>query len=208
MRRLALILCSLLFASQAWAADLSVTVKTADGKPVKDAVVTLYPAGAAAAGPIRFPWPYRVSQQNLQFDPFVLIVQAGAEVSFPNKDAVRHHVYSFSPAHPFELKLYGKDESRSERFDKVGIIALGCNIHDSMIGFIDVVDTPYAVKSDASGTAVLRGAPAGAATLRVWHPYMKTPNNQMERRVTLAATGASEAVVVSLRPAPDHHHSY
>ena len=208
MNRYLPILIALILPAHAWAADLTVTVKNPGGQPVRDAVVTLHPVGAAEPGPIRFAWPYRVSQQNLKFDPFVLIVPTGADVTFPNKDAVRHHVYSFSPAHPFELKLYGKDESRSVRFDKIGIIALGCIIQDSMVGFIDVVDTPYAIKTDAAGQAELHGAPAGPATLTVWHPYMKSPNNQVEQRVVLGRDGMTQAVVVQLRPAPDRAHAY
>src|SRR6185437_15441331 len=111
--------------------------------------------------------------KNLQFDPFVLIVPVGANVSFPNRDPVRHHVYSFSPTHPFELKLYGKDETRSVRFDKAGVVALGCNIHDNMVAFIKVVDTPFAAKTDDKGLAVLKGLPVGQVPVRIWHPYLK-----------------------------------
>ncbi len=124
-------------------------------------------------------------QQDLQFHPFVLIVPAGAVVAFPNRDDVRHHVYSFSPAHPFELKLYGRDETRTVRFDHPGAIALGCNIHDNMIAFIKVVDTPYAAKSGADGVASLRGAPPGQAVLHVWHPYLRAAGNEIVRTITL-----------------------
>ncbi len=208
MRSALLFVIALLFAAPAMAADLTVTIRSTSGQSVRDAVVTLQPTAAQAPAPIRFSWPYKVTQQNLQFDPFVLIVPQGSEVSFPNKDGVRHHVYSFSSAKPFELKLYGKDESRSVKFDKTGIVALGCNIHDGMVGFVIVVDTPYAMKSDASGSVTLRGAPAGPATLRIWHPYMKAGNNQIERRIVVPAGGMTEAVVVQLRPAPDHSRSY
>jgi len=146
---LVLVLLAALAAPGARAADLQVAVHTARGQPVRDAVVTYYPRGGAAPGPVRFDWPYRMAQQNLQFDPFVLVVPVGSTVAFPNRDTVRHQVYSFSPAHPFELKLYGRDQTRTVRFDRVGVIALGCNIHDSMVGFIKVVDTPYAAKTDA-----------------------------------------------------------
>ena len=80
-----------------------------------------------------------VSQQNLQFHPFLTIVPVGADVSFPNLDPTKHHVYSFSPAKKFELKLFAKDQSRTVHFDKPGVVALGCNIHDQMSAFI-VVD--------------------------------------------------------------------
>lgn len=207
MRFVLALLAACLFATGAAAADLTVVVRNAAGKPVRDAVVTLR-SPAAPSGPIRFSWPYRVVQQNMQFDPFVLIVPVGADVAFPNKDGVRHHVYSFSPAKSFELKLYGKDESRSVRFDKVGIIALGCNIHDSMVGFIKVVDTPYAAKTDSSGRVTLRGLPAGKATLGVWHPYAKAKGGEVFSTLTLGGGSHSQDVTLDVRTPAVRHHGY
>jgi len=193
----ALALC----ATVAAASDLVVQVKTAAGAPVEDAVVTVYPASGGDAGPIHFDWPMRMSQQNIAFHPFVLIVPVGATVSFPNLDTVRHHVYSFSPTHQFELKLYSRDETRTVKFDKAGEVALGCNIHDKMAGFIKVVDTPYAAKTDANGNLVIHGLPPGPATLHLWRPYMKAPNNELTKSVVLPATGqASEAFAVEVHP--------
>ncbi|HXQ45871.1 MAG TPA: methylamine utilization protein [Caulobacteraceae bacterium] len=209
MRGLALLFLFLLGSLPARAADLAVEVRNAQGKPVPDAVATLYPAQGARSGPIHFDWPMEMVQQDLQFHPFVLIVPAGAVVAFPNRDDVRHHVYSFSPAHPFELKLYGRDETRTVRFDHPGAIALGCNIHDNMIAFIKVVDTPYAAKSGADGVASLRGAPPGQAVLHVWHPYLRAAGNEIVRTITLPrAGGAREIVVVELRNPPPRDQSY
>lgn len=175
------------------AGALSVTVRSASGQPVKDAVVTIAAPGSHA--PIRFDWPMRVAQQNIAFDPFVLIAPVGADVAFPNLDKVRHHVYSFSPAKRFELKLYGHDETRLVRFDKPGTIALGCNIHDSMIGFVRVVDTPYAAKTNAAGLAVLSDPPGGKVVLHVWHPYLKGPDNEATQTVVIPAQGDGAATV-------------
>ena len=184
------------------AADLTVTVRTPSGEPVKDAVVMLKPPGGGLGAPIKFTWPYVVAQQNIQFNPFVLIVPMGSSVSFPNKDNVRHHVYSFSPVKKFELKLYGNDESRSVVFDKAGVVPLGCNIHDQMIAYVVVVDTPFAARTGADGVVVIRGLPAGEASMTVWQPYMKTPKNQQVRPVNVPASGGREVVVADLRPAP------
>jgi plastocyanin len=202
MRALSTFGVFLALATPAAAGDFTVSVKNAAGQPVKDAVLTLTPA-AGVHGPIRFSWPMRVAQQNKEFDPFVLIAPVGADVSFPNRDAFRHHVYSFSPAKRFELKLYGRDESRSVHFDKVGVVALGCNIHDTMVGFIKVVDTPYAAKSDAAGQASLKDVPPGPAVMHVWQPYLKGPNNEVTRSVTVPAQGSGgETLTVDVRPPP------
>ena len=202
------LVCALMFATSSTAADLAVTVKTGAGRPVADAVVMIYPAaGASPASQAHFDWPMRMVQQNLQFKPFVLIVPQGATVAFPNLDSVRHHVYSFSPAHPFQLKLYGREEARTVRFDKPGAIALGCNIHDQMIAFIKVVDTPYAAKTGPDGQAVLHDLPPGAATMRVWHPYMKTAGNEVMRPIALRGAD-HEAVTAEVRNPPERAGGY
>ena len=207
MLGLALLLA--LWAPCARAADLQVTLHTGKGQPIRDAVVTYAPqAGASVAG-VRFEWPYRMAQQGLQFDPFVLVVPVGATVAFPNRDTVRHQVYSFSPAKSFELKLYGRDETRTVKFDRVGVIALGCNIHDSMVGFIKVVDTPFAAKTDAQGQVTLHGLPAGAGTLKVWHPYLKAAGNELSTALALPQAGlVRRAETADVRSPPIRRNSY
>lgn len=191
----------------AFAGDLSVSVTDAQGRPVRDAVVTLQ-SNTEPARTGQFSWPMRISQRDMQFDPFVLIAPAGATVAFPNYDAQRHHVYSFSAPGRFELRLYGRDETHRVQFRNVGAIAIGCNIHDSMSAFIYVVDTPFAMKTGADGVAVLRNAPSGAATLRVWHPYMRVQNNTIERAVAVTQANSAQAFQVRLRSPPVRDHAY
>ncbi len=206
MRRVFLTLLALAsLAGPAWAGDLIVAVSTPSGQPVRDAVVTLTYPGSPRPAAARFAWPMTMSQHHIQFDPFVLIVPVGGDVVFPNLDKVRHHVYSFSAAKRFELKLYGQEQARTVNFDKAGAVALGCNIHDQMVGFIRVVDTPYAAKSGANGEATLRGAPAGQAILTIWHPYLKAPRNELQKPVAVGAGAARQALVVDVRAGPGGH---
>jgi hypothetical protein len=207
LTRLTTPVLALAFAVQAQAADLKVTVLGSKGRPVADAVIMVHPEGAGRPGPIHFPWPMVVEQKDMQFRPFVLIVPAGAEVAFPNRDPFQHHVYSFSPAKTFELKLYGHDETRRVRFERVGVVSLGCNIHDDMSGFIRVVDTPYAAKTDARGEALIRELPAGSAQLAVWHPYLRGGHDLM-RPIATSAGGSTVTVTVDLKPAPMPHGGY
>lgn len=194
------VIFSIMASTMAHAATVDVQVRALDGKPVVNAVVMI-DTPRKPAGPIRFPWPNVMAQQNIQFQPHVLIVPVGAQVSFPNRDKVRHHVYSFSKAKKFELKLYGRDETRSIVLDRPGAVSLGCNIHDSMSGFVMVVDTPFAARSDAYGRVSIPGVPAGAAMLRVWHPYARARDNQIVQPVTLGAGGAlAKIVTLDLRP--------
>lgn len=183
---------TLLIATASHAGDLSVSVHDAAGRPVKDAVVTVHPASGVPRGPIRFSWPLRMTQEDIQFDPYVLVVPVGGTVSFPNLDRVRHQVYSFSRGNRFEIELFGRDQTRTHTFASVGIAALGCNIHDQMLAYVRVVDTPWAAKTGANGEASLSGVPAGGATLKVWHPRLAGRGNEGSRAITVTAAAGRQ----------------
>lgn len=194
MRILLAFAAALLFWTPAVAGDLTVSVRDAAGRPVPDAVVTVHPAVGVPRSPIRFPWALRMTQQDIQFQPFVLVVPVGATVAFPNLDRVRHQVYSFSRGNRFELQLYGRDETRTHTFTAAGTAALGCNIHDQMLAYIKVVDTPWASKTPSSGDITLTGVPAGAATLRVWHPRLSGRGNEIAQTLTVAVAPEQRTV--------------
>jgi len=183
--------------SVASAGDLSVRVTDAAGRPVHDAVVTFVPAGGVAPAAAKA-GPYVMAQKNIKFAPFVLAVPQGATVSFPNQDKVNHHVYSFSPAQPFQLPLYGSGQTRSVKFDHPGTIALGCNIHDSMSAYIRVVDTPWFATTGDDGKVVLKDVPAGAGQIGVWQPLMDTPTHQVSQAFAMPEGDAVQAVSVKV----------
>ena len=191
--RLFLLVLTLL-CGPAWPAALSVTVTDASGKPLEGAVVTVSVVGAPKVAPSGT--TAEMTQQNRQFAPRTLVVQAGTSVHFPNLDTVRHHVYSFSPIKTFELKLYAGTPSAAVLFDKPGIAVLGCNIHDRMTGWISVVETPYFAKSDAAGQARIE-VPDGEHLVRVSHPQ-QTDGVAFERRMRAGTT-----LVVRLAFTPD-----
>ena len=200
LARLALALGALLMAGAAQAADLTVVVRDTGGHPVADAVVIV-------DAPSRPPAPGRftIGQHNMRFEPGVLVVPVGSTVTFNNLDPFRHHVYSFSAARKFEIKLFGAGQTRPVTFDKAGLVAIGCNIHDSMQGFIQVVDTPFAGKTDASGRVTIRGLPAGAHHVRVWHSLLRAPANQLTLTADAARTPSLPVTVRLRRPAPMQH---
>jgi plastocyanin len=195
----ALAITSLTVLDSASAAELRMLVRTPLGAAVTNAVVTVYPA-VGDHQPIASSDPLVVAQKEIAFDPYVLVAPVGSMVTFPNRDTVRHHVYSFSPAHRFELKLYGREEHRTEHFDKAGIVAMGCNIHDAMAAYIDVVDTRFAGKTDSQGRVLISGLPDGPATVKVWHPNAKLPGGMLAKPLVLDANTAQALVVIDLRP--------
>jgi plastocyanin len=199
VRRICLFAAGLVLAAPLGAAPLTVRVADAGGRPVADAVVTLYPAGSAA----RVPRPgghFVVSQRNMQFHPFLTIVPVGADVSFPNFDNTKHHVYSFSPAKKFELKLFARDQSRTIHFDKPGVVALGCNIHDQMTAFIVVTDSAWVARTNRQGVAAFANAPDSPGRITLWHPYLRSPGATIQQALTPGQRIVSFSV--RLRPPP------
>lgn len=197
MRRLAAVLL-ISACVPAEAATVTVSVRAPDGRPVENAVVSIESSATRAGTPLSFSYPLRISQQDIAFKPYVLLVPVGARVAFPNLDKVRHHVYSFSRAKKFELKLYGRDEANFVTFDQPGAVALGCNIHDAMSGFVKVVATPFAEKTGASGQVSIRGLPAGAALVKVWHPKAQARGNEFSAALTIGTADTTQQVTLRL----------
>jgi plastocyanin len=178
-----------------WAADVKVDIASA-GRPVADAVVSLHAAAPAATRTATA----RMEQQHSTFAPGVLPVQAGTTVTFPNRDNIQHHVYSFSQPKQFEIPLYSGNGAAPLRFDKPGVVVVGCNIHDWMIGHIVVLDTPYFAKTSANGSVRL-DVPPGTYTLRVWHA--RGSGAPVTRSLTVPAAGTATAVQIALEPAKE-----
>ena len=178
----------------AQAATVQVEVLDAAGKPLADAVVFLESLEARKA--VRPLAGAEMAQEKRQFVPGVLVVPLGTEVRFPNHDTVRHHVYSFSPAKKFELKLYTGTPSNPVRFDQPGVAVLGCNIHDQMVAWIVVVDTPYYARTPAvPGRAQIDNVPPGAYTLRTWHARLPVGAPAQEQALTVSPAGGAVATV-------------
>jgi len=184
--------CLLICAPAAQAAELHVRVVDHKGKLVSDAVVlatAVDPRNALHAKPATA----AVDQVDKQFVPYVKPVFVGATIRFPNSDNIRHQVYSFSPAKKFELPLYGGLSAQPVVFDKPGVVVLGCNIHDWMIGYIYVSETPFFAKTGPAGTAVIADLPSGEYIVRVWHPNLAHAEDTTNRRISVAAEDPTNA---------------
>jgi plastocyanin len=198
---ISILLASVSLTTPAFASVLIVRVIAPDGKPVRDAIVTMKAVGQAAPTP-QISGVYRVEQRNTQFNPFISVVPVNAEVAFPNFDPFKHHVYSFSPTKRFELKLFAKDQTRSIRFEKAGIVAVGCNIHDSMSAYIFVTDTAWTARTDADGNSYFKNIPSRAVSVAVWHPFSRAPGGTETRQISVDALSRTEVFAIKLRPPP------
>jgi len=153
------------------AAELNAAISTPDGDMVGDAVVYAFPKNGSL--PARDNKTIVIDQIDKEFIRHVTAIRTGTAVSFPNKDQIRHHVYSFSPVKQFDIPLYKGTPAKPIIFDKPGVAVLGCNIHDWMSAYIFITDTPYFAVTDENGKAAIKNLPAGSYNVEVWHPRLK-----------------------------------
>jgi plastocyanin len=198
MRRACLALAFAAFAQAAAGAELRAVVRDAAGAALADAVVVAVPESGAAPAARRA--TEQIEQIDLEFVPYVKVIQAGTAVSFPNRDKVRHHVYSFSAAKRFDLPLYSGTPPQPVPFDAPGVVTIGCNIHDWMIGYVYVSESPHFARSDAAGMALIGGLAPGRYAVRVWHPRLASSEEATQRQVEVGPGGASPEWRLELKP--------
>jgi len=187
-------------ALSAAAATVTVQVLDVTGAPVPNAVVYAEPTGGQAVP--KSLKQAEVEQKDVKFFPLVSVVQVGTPILFPNHDKVRHHVYSFSPAKTFELKLYSGVPTSPILFDKVGTVVLGCNIHDQMVAYVQVVNTPFFGKTDMSGRVKLDGLVNGKYALKAWYFKMAPNEAAMEQPITYQGADLNASVKLSVKAVP------
>jgi plastocyanin len=145
-----------------WAApkpDLSRAVVYLASEPTLDA------ESATAPAP-----PQVIAQRDKTFVPNFLVVPRGTEVEFPNWDRFDHNVFSRSAAAPaFDLDRYPYGQSKTRRFDKLGVVQIFCNIHPQMKCVVMVTPNRFFARVGSDGRFELRDVPAGRYELVVWH---------------------------------------
>lgn len=194
-------LIALLVVNTAAAETVDVRVVDVEGQPVPEVAVFIKQAGVAATVN-ETPTSAVMDQRDVQFVPHILIVQKGAWVEFPNSDVIAHHVYSFSRPNNFVLPLYKGTPPEPVHFLHDGVVTLGCNIHDDMLGYIVVVDTSVFGMTDANGTVRLSvDNTASSYQINVWSPRIRDSNGPLVQSVTtLPAGGVKFELKKSLRP--------
>src|SRR5215469_15021598 len=181
---------------RAEAGSILVTVKDVDGTLVSDAVVY-----AKSSNPLVSVGKKEavIEQRDKQFVPYVTAIQVGTSVTFPNRDSVRHDVYSLSPAKKFELPLYAGIPAEPVTFDKEGFVTLGCSIHDWMVAYIAVLPTPYFQVTGKDGRIVLEDLPSGQYTVQVWQPLLKGAPEKFAQHVDLVEGSTELLFTLHLR---------
>lgn len=198
-------LCGLIIASLgvsiAVAGPIEVRVVDVNGRPVPEVAVFIKQAGVMPrAG--RLPAPAVMDQRDIRFVPHILIVEKNTLVEFPNSDVVAHHVYSFSRPNNFVLPLYKGSPPDPVHFTHDGVVTLGCNIHDGMLGYVVVVDTNVFGMTDAQGRVSLAvNDDASNYEINVWSPRIRDSSGPLVQNVTAIPVGGIRfELKKSLRP--------
>ena len=188
-------------ANFAVAGQIEVVVVDPDGRPVPEVVVFIKQAGISAALD-RAPAAAVMDQRDVRFVPHILIVEKGAKVEFPNSDVIAHHVYSFSRPNNFVLPLYKGTPPNPVHFMHDGIVTLGCNIHDGMLGYVVVVATDVFGMTDARGAVSLSvDDHASNYDINIWSPRIRDSSGPIEQSVTSIPPGGMRfELKKSLRP--------
>lgn len=190
IRMTAAVVLGLSTTAVSYAAGVQVQAVNSRGAPLSNTIVYAVPVIGKA--PALEPGKKAIIDQiDREFVPLVSVIQTGTAVVFPNKDDVEHAVYSFSPPKRFEIKLYSGVPAKPVVFDKPGMVTLGCNIHDSMVAYVLVVDTPYFAKTDKAGKASIDNLPAGAYRISAWHPQQRDANAVTTQNTDIPAGGAN-----------------
>jgi plastocyanin len=161
----------------------------------------------SSARPVR-----QLVQRDKTFEPHVLVIQAGSEVQFPNKDLIFHDVFSLFHGKRFDLGLYEAGSSKSVHFDRVGVSYLFCNIHEEMTAVVVAVDTPYFGLSDRSGHVVIPNVRDGRYQMHVWYERgLPEEMKNLDRVVEVSGTARTlGSIRVVQNPAftPAHKNAY
>lgn len=176
-------------------AQVKIQLLDQDGQPVSQAVISIpsvIVSNSVAQTAI-------MDQVNKQFVPHVLLVNQDQLVSFPNSDDIRHHVYSFSEPKPFEIKLYRGTPIAPNLFDQPGVVILGCNVHDHMVGYIYVADNSMASVTDEKGMAVFEiQAPE---EVKIWHSRL---SESADKSISMPLIKSNDEgvwqITINLRP--------
>jgi plastocyanin len=209
-RTFALVLALVCAQGSAIAATVNIAVTDDDGKPAASAIVSLMPQTGSVPAPTNIPAEAIIAQRHQMFVPLVVIIRRGGHVVFTNEDQTMHQVYSFSPIKQFEYEIHQGRKSPAVEFDKAGVAAIGCNIHDNMVAFVYVAQSPWTATTDAHGHVKFDNVPDGAYRANVWHPKLvpgRAPPSQAVR-VAGAETNAALSIPLLGGPMPGMSHSH
>src|SRR5918996_5238876 len=168
--RFSLLFLFFLFSIQIHAHDVSGTVEVllkGDKKKtdLSAVIIYLYPVSKLSVPQEALKKSFSMVTKNKQFSPRALAIPVGAKVQFPNLDSIFHNIFSVSAPNQFDLGLYKGGASKTQSFQKPGVVKVFCNVHPQMSATIVVTPSPYYTVADQTGAFKLGDIPNGSFDL-------------------------------------------
>jgi plastocyanin len=180
-----------------------VAITESNGKPANsEAIVYVVgftePPAPGAAVPI--------AQQERKFVPDLVAITVGEHVSFPNRDAFLHNVFSQSPTRKFDLGSFKKGDAKDKDFPAPGVVDVYCNIHPGMAATILVLPNRRHTRVKPDGSYELDGVPPGTWTV---FAYTRRATKPVSGKITVVAGQDAKLDLALVRGAePDHLNKY
>jgi plastocyanin len=174
---------------------------------VRYAVVFLEGATAPAA-----PDPPDLTLENRQcrFVPHVLATRIGTELAIVNGDPVLHNLRAWPEGESrrpvFNVVQPTQGQVSRRTIKREGVMALTCDTHVHMSGWLLAFDHPYFAVTNEDGEFTIPRVPAGRYRITVWHEgwnvLRRTPEGRLvydpphvaSEDVTLTETGSARIV--------------
>lgn len=132
-----------------------------------------------------------LDQVKCEYVPHVLVIPVGTTLKIKNSDGILHNVHTVSKENtPFNRAQPKYLKEITATFEKPENVAVRCDVHAWMSGWIVVTDQAHYDVSASDGTFTLTDVPAGEHRLEIWHERL----GKQEQRVKV---GVGETVNVT-----------
>jgi hypothetical protein len=163
---------------------VQVIVKSKAAQALADMVVYLAPLDGQVLD--KSSKETKIGQRGKSFNPYISVSQVNSKINFVNQDDITHHIYSAGSDNKFSFKIRAGQTNASTQFNHASEVAMGCNIHDWMSGYLLVVNTPYFGKTDKHGQVSFDITELGRYQIVVWHPQLQNENNRLSKEAIVA----------------------
>jgi plastocyanin len=144
-----------------------------------------------------------LDQQQCEFIPASLALHKDQTVVFKSSDAVGHNVHYIGFGNNANFALGPNGSAEKKLAAEKRAINLVCDIHPWMKGNLMVFNHPFFAVTAADGSFEIKGVPAGAQKLVLWHRKVGfvTPGTAAGMPVTVKANDVTDVGEITLDPA-------
>lgn len=114
--------------------------------------------------------PLTLTNIKCLFSPHVAVGFKGGKLIQKNDDPIFHNIHTYLNGKTmFNIGLPEKGSSVTKPLPRDGLMEVTCDSHPWMHGYIQILDHPYGVVTNAKGEFSIKDIPAGTYTVEAWH---------------------------------------